>query len=382
MQVRDSNSRSTDPAAGQDTGVSPYELDTPCVVVDLDRLDRNILRMAQLASDAGVSLRPHAKTHKLVPVAERQIAAGSEGLTVAKLSEAELFAGHGITDLFIAYPIWGPTKWERLCRLAADARLRVGADSFEVFKGISDAATAHGLTIPIRIEIDTGFGRCGVQTAEEAGSLARQVAPLRGVRLVGVMSFAGQTYDVGPAGVRDAALADARSLVEIADALRADGFEIREVSVGGTPSASYVSALEGITEIRPGTYVFSDRDQAALGWGGVDDCALTVMATVVSRPTPTRAVIDAGSKTLSSDRAVNAEGWGVLRDRPDWTITSLYEEHALLEVSAEDAAPIGTVVEIIPNHACGTLNMHDWVAAAREGEVEAWWRVDGRGLVR
>jgi D-serine deaminase-like pyridoxal phosphate-dependent protein len=338
--------------------------------------------MASLAADAGVHLRPHAKTHKLIQVADRQLAAGSDGLTVAKLGEAELYAGHGITNLFIAYPIWGQAKCERLCRLAVDAELRVGADSFAVFEGISNTARVHGLTIPIRIEVDTGFGRCGVQTPEEARSLARRVVALPGVELVGVMSFAGHTYDVGPAGVRDAAVADARTLVGIAEALRADGFLIEEVSVGGTPGASYVSAFEGVTEMRPGTYVFSDRDQAALGWGELNDCALTVLATVVSRPTPTRAVIDAGTKTLSSDRAANADGWGVLRNRTEWQITAMYEEHALLEASTGDAPSIGTVVEIIPNHACGTLNMHDWVATAREGVVEEWWRVEGRGLVR
>lgn len=382
MQVGESRPLAAAPAVGQETGVPTFELDTPCLVIDLDRLERNIARMAKLAADAGVRLRPHAKTHKLVQVAERQIAAGSDGLTVAKLGEAELYTSHGIRNLFIAYPIWGEAKWERLCRLAADADLRVGADSFEVFEGISKTAHAVGLTIPIRIEADTGFGRCGVQTPEEARSLAQRVAALPGVELVGVMSFAGQTYDVGPAGVQDAAIADARTLVGIAETLRADGFRIDEVSVGSTPGATHASALEGVTEVRPGTYVFSDRDQAALGWGDLDDCALTVLATVVSRPTPTRAVIDAGTKTLSSDRAANADGWGVLRDQPEWQITSMYEEHALLESNAGDAPAIGTVVEIVPNHACGTLNMHDWVAAARMGIVEEWWRVEGRGLVR
>ena len=362
-------------------GVAAGELDTPCLLLDLDRLDANIGRMAELIAAAGVRLRPHAKTHKLAQVAQRQLAAGADGLTVAKLGEAEMLAGHGVRDLFIAYPLWGAGKWERLCRLAEQAAVRVGADSYEVCAGISAAAARRGVSIPVRIEVDTGFGRCGVQSAVEARALAERLSKLPGVELVGVMSFAGQTYTAGPEYVRDAAVTDAARLREVASALREAGFATPEVSVGGTPAASHVAELGGITEIRPGTYVFSDRDQVALGWGTLDGCALTVLATVVSRPTPTRAVIDAGSKTLSSDRAGTVEGWGAIRGHPSWAVVSLSEEHGLLEVPP-GAAPIGSAVEIVPNHACATLNLHDWVATVREGAVEEWWRVEGRGLVR
>jgi D-serine deaminase-like pyridoxal phosphate-dependent protein len=364
-------------------GAEKSQLDTPRLVLDLDRLDRNIERMARLADDAGVALRPHAKTHKLLPVAERQLAAGCQGLTVAKLGEAELFAAHGIRDLFIAYPVWGARKWERLCRLASSADVRVGADSYEVFEGISSAASARGLSIPVRIEVDTGFGRCGVQTTAEARALARRIATLRGVRLVGVMSFAGQLYREPSTRRHEAAVLDSARLVEVAESLRADGFDIPEVSVGGTPSASYVRDMPGVTELRPGTYVFSDRDQVALGWGTLDDCALTVLATVVSRPTPTRAIIDAGTKTLSSDAASAVGGSGVLRGHPEWRLASLSEEHGVLEVPAgSDGPAIGTPVEIIPNHACGALNLHDRVVVVRDDVVEDRWSVEGRGLVR
>jgi D-serine deaminase-like pyridoxal phosphate-dependent protein len=287
--------------AAQQDGIAADELETPCLVVDVERLERNIARMAALAAEAGVRLRPHAKTHKLVEVAQRQLAAGAAGLTVAKLGEAELFADHGVGDLFIAYPLWGAQKWERLCRLAERAEVRVGADSDEVFEGISAAALASGRTIAVLIEVDTGFGRCGVQTVDQARALAERVSALRGVRLVGLMSFAGQTYSAGSDGAGEAASADAERLLEVATALREHGFELPVISVGGTPSALHLDKLHGITEYRPGAYVFSDRDQAALGWGTLDDCALTVRATVVSRPAPTRAVIDAGTKTLSSD---------------------------------------------------------------------------------
>jgi D-serine deaminase-like pyridoxal phosphate-dependent protein len=365
----------------QPSDVSTAELDTPCLLLDLDKLDANIDRMAQLVASAGVALRPHAKTHKLIPVARRQLAAGAAGLTVAKLGEAELLARNGIRDVLIAYPVWGATKWERLCRLAESAEIRLGADSFEVFAGISDAARAHGITIPVRIEVDTGFGRCGVQGPGEALALAQRISGLRGVELVGVMSFAGQTYGAGRDRIEEVAVVEVDRLVQAARTLREGGFEVPEISAGGTPSAMRAASLSGITEIRPGTYVFSDRDQAAMGWGTPDDCALTALATVVSRPTPTRAVIDAGTKTLSSDRAANAEGLGEVRGHPEWRITSLNEEHGVLEVPAGEA-PLGTQVELLPNHACGMLNMHDWVAACRSGHVLEWWLVEGRGLIR
>jgi D-serine deaminase-like pyridoxal phosphate-dependent protein len=364
-------------------GVDCDRLETPRLLVELDRLDRNIERMAGLTADAGVSLRPHAKTHKLLQVADRQIAAGCAGLTVAKLGEAELFVRHGIDDLFVAYPIWGEEKWRRLGDLAADATIRVGADSYEVFEGVARAASSRGLVVPVRIEVDTGFGRCGVQTTEEARSLARRMSGLRGIELVGVMSFAGQMYREPAGSRREAAVADAARLVAVADDLRSDGFDIREVSIGSTPSAAYIGDMPGVTELRPGTYVFSDRDQAALGWGTLDDCALTILATVVSRPTPTRAVIDAGTKTLSSDQASSVSGWGDLRGHPDWQLVSLSEEHGVLEVPAGGDGPaIGTTVEIIPNHACGALNLHDEVTAVRGPVVEDVWSVAGRGLVR
>jgi D-serine deaminase-like pyridoxal phosphate-dependent protein len=369
-------------SAERPTGIATGALETPQLVVDVDRLDGNIRRMAEAVAAAGVDLRPHAKTHKLIEVARRQLAAGARGLTVAKLGEAEVFAAHGIDDLFVAYPLWGPVKWERLCALAERIRIRVAADSFAVVEGIAAAAARRGLTIPVRIEVDTGFGRCGVQGPEEARALAERIAPLRGVRVVGVMSFAGRAYAADAEAVRAAAIEDAERAVAAAEAIRAAGMEATEVSVGSTPAARHVAALPGITEIRPGTYVFSDRDQAALGWGTLADCALTAVVTVVSRPTSTRAVIDAGTKTLTSDRAHLVEGWGAVVGEPAWRIVSLSEEHGVLEVPPRAGPAIGQTLEIVPNHACGALNLHDWVAVARDGVVEDWWRVEARGRIR
>ncbi len=366
----------------QATGGSAHELDTPCLLLDADRMEGNVERMATLAATAGVKLRPHAKTHKLIPVAQRQLAAGAAGLTVAKLGEAELFAAHGVEDLLIAFPVWGVAKWERLCRLAGEARIRVAADSVQVFAGISEAAARRGLQIPVLIEVDTGLARCGVGDVAQAVSLAEQVSRLPGVELIGLMSFAGHSYGAVAPGRQAIAAADAARLLEVAAALRERGLEVTEISTGSTPLAANLGGLDGVTEFRPGTYVFSDRDQVALGWGGLEDCALTALATIVSRPAAGRAVIDAGSKALSSDRAANADGSGAVKGHPTWRLSALYEEHGVVALPEGEDPPIGTVVEIIPNHACGALNLHDWVAVTRDAVVQEWWPVQGRGLLR
>jgi len=359
------------------------ELDTPSVVVDLDLMERNIVRMAAIACDAGVHLRPHAKTHKIPRIGHLQLGAGSPGLTVAKLGEAEVFVDGGIPDLFIAYPLWGEAKWERLCRLAARADLRVAADSYEVLEGISRAACRPGLCIPVRLEVDSGFGRCGLQSPDEVHALARRMDSLRGVRLVGLMGFGGHSYVAGDAeGIRRVAHAEGQQLVDLAARLRADGFSITEISAGSTPTAPHVARVPGITEIRPGTYVFSDRDQVALGWGGLDDCALTLLVTVISRPTATRAIVDGGTKTFSSDGAVAGEGWGAVCHHPEYALAWLTEEHGIMDVPADAHLPIGTRLRVIPNHACGALNMHDLLVAARGQQVEEVWPVAARGRVQ
>jgi D-serine deaminase-like pyridoxal phosphate-dependent protein len=314
-------------------------------------------------------------------VAHRQIAAGAVGLTVAKLGEAEVFVEAGVNDVRLAYPIWGEAKWNRFCDLAERASLSVCADSLEVFEGIARSAAAHGLSIPVLIEVDTGFGRCGVQSEEEAKALAAGLESLKGVELIGVMSFAGQSYGQ-PARVREVALEDCQRLMAIADSLRGAGFGIREVSVGGTPTAKDAAGCPGVTEIRPGTYVFSDRDQVGLGWGTLDGCALTIQATVVSCPRPGRAILDAGTKTLGADAAATAGGFGAVRDHPEWLLSSISEEHGILTIPEGESATIGDRMEVIPNHACGAINMHDFVYAVRGEKVEDRWRVAARGSVQ
>jgi len=359
------------------------DLDTPSLIVDLDRMQRNIERMAEIARNAGVALRPHAKTHKIPHIGRLQLRAGSPGLTVAKLGEAEVFMDGGIEDLFIAYPLWGEAKWQRLCHLAERGSIRVAADSYDVLEGISQSAARHGIRIPVRLEVDCGFGRCGLQTPEEVRTLARRMGGLHGVTLVGLMGFGGQSYAQEDAeGIRRVAREEGEQLVGIASLLRADGFDIRDVSAGSTPTAPHVARVPGITEIRPGTYIFSDRDQVALGWGELDDCALTLLVTVISRPTPTRAIVDGGSKTFSSDTVAHGDGMGAVRNHPDYIVSWLTEEHGILEVPPDAHLPIGTRLDIIPNHACAALNLHDRLVAVRGENVEEVWPVAARGRVQ
>jgi D-serine deaminase-like pyridoxal phosphate-dependent protein len=206
---------------------------------------------------------------------------------------------------------------------------------------------------------------------------------LPGVELVGLMGFGGHSYaQEDAAGIERVARAEAEQLIEIAHMLRHDGFAVPELSAGSTPTSPYVARVPGITEIRPGTYVFSDRDQVALGWGTLDDCALALLVTVVSRPTPTRAIIDGGTKTFGADQAARVRGWGAVRGHPDYTVARLTEEHGILELPPGTHLPIGTRLEIIPNHACGALTMHDRVSAVRDDEVVEVWPVAARGCVQ
>jgi D-serine deaminase-like pyridoxal phosphate-dependent protein len=357
-------------------------VDTPAVVIDLDAVEANIAAMARIASAAGVHLRPHAKTHKMVQVARMQLDAGARGVTVAKLGEAEVMTAGGIRDVLIAYPIVGEAKLARLCALAAENEVRVAADSFAVLEGISRAAAKRGLRIKALLEVDSGFGRCGLQSPEETIDLARNAARLPGVELCGLLGFAGQGYAARTSEELQAiGREEGASLVAIRERLGDEGIRLDEVSVGSTPTSRYAAQVPGVTEIRPGTYVFSDRTQVHLGWGDARGCALTVLATVVSRPLPTRAIVDVGTKGLTSD-AAPVPGFGDVVARPGLVVTGLTEEHGILTVGNDEQLEIGDRVEIIPNHACGTLNMFDRAYVRRGSTLVDCWEVSARGKMQ
>ncbi len=358
------------------------QLDTPCVLVDLDVLERNIERMARFAVAQGVTLRPHAKSHKTLGVAERQRAAGCTGLTVAKLDEADAFLAAGFDDLFIANEVVGEDKWRRLVALQQRGQVAIGIDSPEAADGLNAVASAEGVAVPVLIEVDSGLGRAGVLPGDPVLQLAQHLSRLRHLRPRGVFTHAGHAYGAAsPEEVARIGRAEGEVLVETAELLRTHGIQCEVVSVGSTPTAMHAGAVVGVTEIRPGNYVFFDRMQVALGVAALADCALTVLARVISRPKPHRAVLDAGSKTFALDRGAHSmeavAGYG--EDCQHGLILQrLSEEHAVIE-NADQSIHVGQRVRVVPNHACTVTNLADALVGVRADRVREVMPVLARG---
>jgi D-serine deaminase-like pyridoxal phosphate-dependent protein len=358
------------------------QLSTPAVVVDLDVLERNISRMATRAREAGVRLRPHAKTHKCPEIGRLQRSAGAWGLSLAKLGEAEVFVEAGFDDLFLAYPTVGEDKARRLLALSDRARLAVGVDSVDGARSLADAFHAAGRRLEVVLKVDVGYGRIGV-LPEQAVAVAREISELPGLRLRGVFTHAGHGYLAEDrAGVEDIARLEGERLVETATRLREAGLPVDEVSVGSTPTAAVAMRIGGVTECRPGNYVFHDASQVALGTCGLEDCALTIVATVVSVPAADRAVVDAGSKTLSSDPLrPRAGGHGRILGRES-RLEKLSEEHGVIGVVPGESFRVGERVRILPNHACVVANLHDHLVGVSGERVETVLAIEARGRVR
>jgi D-serine deaminase-like pyridoxal phosphate-dependent protein len=344
-------------------------LDTPSVLVDLDVVERNIRRMADFAASAGVALRPHCKTHKTLEIARMQREAGSTGLTVAKLDEAEAYLADGHRDVFVANEVVGPAKWARLAEMQRQGRVAVGVDDAGVAEAIAEVARRQGVTIPVLVEVDCGLRRAGLAPGEAAAALGERVARLEGLDLRGVFTHAGHAYGADdPAKVEPIGRAEAAAVVETAELLRRRGVACPVVSVGSTPTVRTSGRVDGVTEIRPGCYVFNDRMQVALGSAEPADCALTVLATVISTPTSDRAVVDAGSKTFALDRG--AHGMDALRGfgedlRRGLVLERLSEEHGVLGQSGDLRA--GERLRFVPNHACTVANLARELVGLRAG---------------
>jgi D-serine deaminase-like pyridoxal phosphate-dependent protein len=360
--------------------------DTPVLVLDVDATQRNVDGMQAIATAGGKALRPHAKTHKMLEVARMQLAAGAAGLHVAKLGEAEVLLASGVEDLFIGYPIVGAGKIERLLTLAEQVRISLSLDDVLVAAPIARAAAARGLVIDVMLDINTGLDRTGVLPAD-AVALAQRVADLAGMRIKGVMTHEGQAL---PRSADEATLAAETAaacarMVETAEAIRAAGIDCREVSLGTTATARFDAQAPGVTEIRPGTYVFGDCTMAAHGAIPLEDTAVWAVATVVSRPSPDRAIVDAGSKVLSSDRINQKDAppiVGRIVDRPDHMVVRVMEEHGIIATPPGSTLAIGDRVAIVPSHICTTINLADSVLVARDGAIVDEWRVAARGRVR
>jgi D-serine deaminase-like pyridoxal phosphate-dependent protein len=351
----------------------PEELDTPCLVVDVDLLDRNVAAMAEAMRARSLAVRPHAKTHKCLQIAQRQIAAGATGLTVATVAEAEVFTAAGVSDLFIAYPVWASGKrGRRLRTLAERASLRVGVDSIEGAAMLAGALSGTGAQV--LVEIDSGHHRTGVRPEEAAG--VALAAARAGLRVAGVFTFPGHGY--GPDRRSRAAMDEATALDQAAQALECEGLEAPVRSGGSTPTVA--NADPGVlTEVRPGVYVFNDAQQGELGSCSWSDVALTAAATVVSTR-GSQVVLDAGSKVLGADQPGWATGSGRLLDHLDARIVALSEHHAT--ALFPDGAPLpdrGEVVRVVPNHVCAAVNLADEMVVVSAGEVVDRWPVAARG---
>lgn len=344
------------------------ELDTPCVLVDLDRVEANLARAQAHADKEGYALRPHTKTHKLPRFAKRAVELGASGITVQKLGEAEVMADAGLEDIFLPYNIVGPLKLARLKALNARVTLSVTADSPDTVAGYAATFTADA-PLTVLVECDSGAGRCGVQTPAQALALARQIAGAPGLRFGGLMTYPPlHGFSKSNAWLRDAV-----ALLDEA------GIAVPRVSSGNSPDMWDANEAP-VTERRPGTYIYFDRFQVQEKVAGLDDCALTVLATVVSRPTATRVVIDAGSKSLSSD-LMGMTGFGLIFGT-DIAVKTLSEEHGVIELpAASDSPRVGDRIRILPNHACVVSNLFDDVVLVSGGRVLERVAVASRGRV-
>ncbi|MDQ3695658.1 MAG: alanine racemase [Chloroflexota bacterium] len=372
------------PAAERTIVAAEEVLDTPCIVVDEANLRQNIAEMAALAASHGVNLRPHMKTHKTPHIARLQLAAGAAGATCAKLGEAEVFVDQaGIDDVLLAYPVVGEPKLRRLLALMERARVTVAVDSLAAAAGLSAAMAATGRTLDLYIEVNTGQDRAGAGAGEEAVALALTVDRLPGARVVGVMTHEGHAGASDPAVIAETARNAGAALVDTAAKIRSHGIELPHVSVGSTPSSWDTPAVAGVTEMRPGTYVFYDNSIFRHGRIGPDRCAARVVATVVSRPAAGRAIIDAGSKALAMDPSSSHPGHGYIVGHPHATIARISEEHGVVLLPpAEPGFAVGDRVEVIPNHICPAVNLTDELLIMRDGRVADRWPVAARGKVR
>jgi D-serine deaminase-like pyridoxal phosphate-dependent protein len=360
------------------TPILPAGLATPCLVVDLDIVARNIERLAAGARERGVALRPHVKTHKSVALARMQLGAGAAGITVGTVGEAEVMAAAGIDDIFIGYPVWAEgARARRIAALNRAVTLSVGIDSVDGAVRLAQAVEGGDRPPAVLVEVDSGGRRTGLADPDDVVRVAR-AARSAGLRVAGVFTHGGHSYRDPEARI-PAAADEVATLGAAADALRADGVAVERISAGSTPTG-VLAATGQVNEIRPGTYLLGDRQQLVLGAIPPDGLALVVAATVVSIAVPGQVVVDAGAKTLTKDRASFLEGFGLLPAYPDAVIERLSDYHGAIAIPPGTVAPaLGEIVAIVPNHVCPVVDLFDTFVAARAGSIVGHWPVDARG---
>lgn len=355
------------------------QLETPVPIVDMDRLAFNLDRMAAYATLHGLRLRPHVKTHKSPRIAAEQLRLGAVGLTCATLREAEVMA-EVCDDLLVAYPPVGAARLERLARLPQDVRVTVAVDDGHVLDALNVAARVGQRQFDVLVEADLGMHRVGVSSPERAVAIAQQIERASALNFAGMMFYPGHIREA--VGEQGAALTQlGANIATYVHALEAAGLPPRIVSGGSTPAAWRMHEVPGVTEVRPGTYVYNDRTTALIGACDWEDCALTVLATVVSVAVPGQAVIDAGTKALGREPLrADGDGYGALLDHPDVVVSRMSEEHGILDLSKTTWRPrLGDQVRVVPNHVCIVVHLFDEIIGVRGDTVETRWPVEARG---
>jgi D-serine deaminase-like pyridoxal phosphate-dependent protein len=368
----------TPPAA-----VHASDLDTPAILIDLDIMERNLRKLSDYSREHGFRVRPHTKTHKIPALARKQIGLGAAGLTVAKVGEAEVMLAAQPTDLLIAYPTIGARKLDRLMQVAKQTAVSMSLDSLFVAQQLSEAASAHGVEIGVLAEVDVGLGRVGVP-AGELLELIRGIARLPNLRFDGIAFYPGQVKSLDEEG-RQALNNVGKLLDGILSDLQRAGFTPLIVSGGSTPTLFHSHELPGLNEVRPGTYIFNDRNTVLSGACALEECAASILVTVVSIAKAGQMIIDGGSKTFSSDRptAGSEVSFGHVVEAPQALFTKMNEEHGFVDLQKADRKfGVGDRVRIIPNHICVAMNLHECVYGVRGGVVEQTWRVEARGKLQ
>lgn len=361
-----------------------HELDTPALLIDLDVMERNLRRAAEYAAAHSLRLRPHTKTHKTPELARRQLEFGAAGLTVAKVGEAEVMMAAEPPDLLVAYPIIGRAKLARLVEIARRTRVTVALDSLQAARQLSDAAREAHVRFGVLAEMDAGLGRVGVAPGDELVDLIRGLRRLPYLTYEGIAFYPGHIKSLDDDGFEQIEALN-RLVESTLERLRREELEPGIVSGGSTPTLYHSHCVQGMTEIRPGTYIFNDRNTWLAGACKLEDCAASILVTVISRARPGQAIIDGGSKTFSSDRLtpVPEVSFGYVVEAPGAIFTRMNEEHGFLDLRRAEIEPaIGDRLRIIPNHICTAMNLHERVYGVRGDRVETVWEVAARGKLQ
>jgi D-serine deaminase-like pyridoxal phosphate-dependent protein len=360
------------------------ELSTPALTIDLDTLERNLERMADYCRNHGLGLRPHTKTHKTPEVARMQLERGACGLTVAKVGEAEVMAPATNAEILVAYPIFGGEKLRRLATLAKERTMLIALDDEATAREVSRAASGQESALGVLVEFDVGLGRCGLEPGAACVELATKILAMPGLKFRGLMLYSGNIW--GSDAERQQITAQVAEQVDrVLRAFAEARMPVEIVSGGSTPGAFLSHQITGLTEVRPGTYVYNDLNTYYQGVCKLEDCAARVVVTVVSTAVAGRAIIDAGSKALSSDLLSSGprEGYGYVMEVPGAKLIKLNEEHGYLDTSGSNHRfRVGEILTVIPNHVCTCVNMHDEVFTLRNDELVSSWRVAARGKIR